>query len=83
MGMMFIQHLMNLFVELTIYTNLFLGGAKNWFELIFKLFVIFTLILSVNAVFGRFRTDDALRFMWKIPLPLAALGVAGIMLGIG
>ncbi len=83
MGMMFIQHLMNLFVELTIYANLFLGGAKNWFELLFKLFILFTLILSVNAVFGRFRTDDALRFMWKIPLSLAALGVLGIMFGIG
>jgi NADH-quinone oxidoreductase subunit H len=83
LGMMFIQHLMNLFVELTIYINLFLGGAKNWFELIVKLFVMFTIVLSVNAVFGRFRTDDAMKFMWKVPFPLAIIGVIRIMFRIG
>lgn len=83
LGLMFIQHLMNLFVELTIYTNLFLGGARNWFELLAKLLALFTLVLGVNVIFGRFRTDDAMRFMWKVPLPLAVIGVIGIMIGIG
>lgn len=80
LGMMFIQHLINLVVELTIYMNLFLGGALNWFEYVAKLFVLFTLVMSVNAVYGRFRTDSALRFYWKLPLPMAALGVIGIMI---
>ncbi|HUW70542.1 MAG TPA: NADH-quinone oxidoreductase subunit H [bacterium] len=79
LGMMFIQHLINLVVELTIYMNLFLGGALNWFEYIVKLFTLFTLVLVVNAVYGRFRTDSALRFFWKLPLPMAALGVIFIM----
>lgn len=79
LGMMFIQHLINLVVELTIYMNLFLGGALNWFEYIVKLFTLFTLVLVVNAVYGRFRTDTALRFFWKLPLPMAALGVIFIM----
>ncbi|OHD79774.1 MAG: hypothetical protein A3J97_05180 [Spirochaetes bacterium RIFOXYC1_FULL_54_7] len=59
--------------------NLFLGGATNWLEYIAKLFVLFTLVLCVNAVYGRFRTDSALRFFWKLPLPMAALGVVFIM----
>jgi len=80
LGMMFIQYLINLVVELTIYMNLFLGGALNWFEYVAKLFVLFTLVMSVNAVYGRFRTDSALRFYWKLPLPMAALGVIGIMI---
>jgi len=79
LGMMFIQHLINLVVELTIYMNLFLGGALNWFEYVVKLFTLFTLVLVVNAVYGRFRTDSALRFFWKFPLPMAALGVIFIM----
>jgi NADH-quinone oxidoreductase subunit H len=83
LGLMIIQHLMSLFVELTIYIDLFLGGARNWFELLAKLFILFTLVVGTNVVFGRFRTDDAVRFMWKIPFPLAALGVIAIMLGIG
>ncbi len=82
LGLMFIQHLINLTVELTIYMNLFLGGALNWFEYVAKLFVLFTLVLSVNAVYGRFRTDSAMRFFWKLPLPLAAAGVIGIMFGL-
>ncbi len=81
LGMMFIQHLINLTIELTIYINLFLGGALNWFEYIAKLFTLFTIVLSVNAVFGRFRTDSAIRFFWKIPLTLAGLGVIFIMYG--
>jgi NADH-quinone oxidoreductase subunit H len=82
LGMMFIQHLMMVVVELTIYINLFLGGGTNWFEYLLKLFALFTLILSFHAVFGRFRTDDAIRFLWKVPLPLATVGVIGIMFGI-
>jgi NADH-quinone oxidoreductase subunit H len=78
LGMMFIQHLILLVMELTFFINLFLGGALNWFEYIIKLFAVFTVVLSVNAVYGRFRTDTALRFFWKLPLPLAALGVLGI-----
>ncbi|HCX97376.1 MAG TPA: NADH-quinone oxidoreductase subunit H, partial [Spirochaetaceae bacterium] len=47
-----------------------------------KLFVLWTALISVNMVFGRFRVDSAVKFMWKISLPLAALGVIGIMLNI-
>lgn len=79
LGMMFIQHLIALPMELTIFMNLFLGGALNWVEYLAKLFVLFTLVLVVNAVHGRFKTDSALRFFWKLPLPMAALGVVLIM----
>ena len=79
LGIMMIQHAIAIVIELTIYINLFLGGALNWFEYIVKLFVVFTVLLSVNAVFGRFRTDDAVRFMWKIPLTLAVAGVLVIL----
>jgi len=79
LGMMFIQHLINIVVELTIYMNLFLGGATNWLEYIVKLFVLYSLVIGVNAVYGRFKTDSALRFFWKLPLPMAALGVILIM----
>jgi len=79
LGMMFIQHLINLVVEMTIFMNLFLGGAQNWLEYVVKLFALYTLVISVNAVYGRFRTDSALRFFWKLPLPMAALGVILIM----
>jgi len=78
LGIMFIQHLIALPLELTIYINLFLGGATNWLEYLVKLFVVWTALISVNMVFGRFRIDS----WWKISLPLAALGVIGIMLNI-
>ncbi len=75
LGMMFIQHAINIFIELTIFTSLFLGGALNWVELIVKQFIVFTIVLSVNVVFGRYRVDDAVKFMWKIPVPLAIIGI--------
>ncbi|RKX85587.1 MAG: NADH-quinone oxidoreductase subunit H [Spirochaetes bacterium] len=79
LGMMFITHAITIFVELTIFINLFLGGAVTWIDLILKQVVVFTLILSVNIVFGRFRVDDAMRFMWKIPGSLAVLGILFII----
>lgn len=82
LGIMFIQHLIAVPLELTLYINLFLGGAANWLEYIVKLFVLWTGLISVSMVFGRFRIDSAVKFMWKISLPLAALGVVGIMLNI-
>ncbi len=75
LGIMFIQHAINIFIELTIFTNLFLGGALNWVEFIVKQFIVFTMVLSVNVVFGRYRVDDAVKFMWKIPVPLAIIGI--------
>jgi len=75
LGMMFIQHMFAVFIELMIYINLFLGGATNWFELLIKLFTLFTLVISVNVVFGRFKTDDAVKFMWKWPVGLAIIGI--------
>jgi NADH-quinone oxidoreductase subunit H len=83
LGMMFIQHLIAVPLELTLYINLFLGGSANWLEYLVKLFVLWTVLIGASAVFGRLRTDDAVRFMWKISLPLAAVGVVGIMFGIG
>ncbi len=80
LGIMMIQHCIGVFLEITIFINLFLGGAKNWIELIVKLFVVFTVLLSVNAVFGRFRTDDAVRFMWKIPVAFAIIGLLIVIL---
>ena len=72
---MFIQHAISIFIELTIYIDLFLGGGGNWIFLLIKMFVIFTILISVNGVFGRFRIDDAMRFLWKIPVLLAIVGV--------
>lgn len=79
LGIMMIQHAIALVVEMTIFINLFLGGALNWIEYLVKLFVLWTIMMGVGLVFGRFRTDDAVRFMWKIPLPLAIIGVLFII----
>lgn len=80
LGIMFIQHAINVFVELLIYINLFMGGARNWFELIVKMFVLYTALLSVGAVFPRFRTDDAVKFMWKYALGFAVAGIIVVLL---
>lgn len=82
LGIMYIQHLIATPLELTLYINLFLGGAVSWLDYLLKLIILWTALVSVNSVFGRFRIDSAVKFMWKVSLPLAAAGVIGIMLNI-
>jgi len=75
LGMMIIQHALSVFIELSIYINMFLGGAVNWIDFLVKLFVLFTVVLSINVVFGRYRTDDAIKFMWKYPVIFGIIGI--------
>ena len=79
LGIMFIQHAIAIFIELNIFIDLFLGGGGNWLFLLIKMFVIFTILISVNGVFGRFRIDDAMRFLWKIPVLFAIVGVIRVI----
>ena len=80
LGLMFIQHAISIFITLAIYINLFLGGATNWIELLAKMAVLFTALMCVNVVYGRFRTDDAIKFFWKVAAPLGLIGLVIVLI---
>jgi NADH-quinone oxidoreductase subunit H len=70
-------------------TSLYLGGAQQLWLIppivtFFAKTVLTVLLLSVlRAVFARFRIDQVLHGVWKYLLPLAALQVILIQLGLG
>jgi NADH-quinone oxidoreductase subunit H len=65
------------FAKLTLYTDLFLGGATNFAELLVKTFLLYLVQLAVGVVNPRFRTEQSMLFFWKIP---TAIGLVGLIL---
>ncbi|MEA1878849.1 MAG: complex I subunit 1 family protein [Bacteroidota bacterium] len=63
-------------VEAVLYMNLFFGGASNWIELIVKTFFIYFWSVFVGMVFPRFRVDQSIPWLLKLPV---LLGVAAII----
>jgi NADH-quinone oxidoreductase subunit H len=70
-----IEHAFVLFISIALFVNLFLGGAANIFYFFVKMLVVFVLGLCINAVFPRFRIEQAIKYLWKWPTLLAFLGL--------
>ncbi len=70
-----IQHALNLFIGISLFTNLFLGGASNPGYFFLKTLVVLIVMLIVNAVFPRFRVEQAIRYLWKWSSALALIGL--------
>lgn len=62
--------------RLTLYMNLYFGGATNLLELIVKTFLIYMVTVFVGVSFPRYRTEQAVRFFLKIP---ALIGLAAVL----
>jgi len=80
MGIMFTQYAINIFLELLIYVNLFMGGAAHYWTLVIKMLSLFVVLVSINGVWGRFRVDGAIKFFWKWPATLAIINLIIVML---
>jgi len=70
-----IEHAFALFINIALFVNLFLGGAANPLIFFVKMLVVFVLGLCINAVFPRFRIEQAIKYLWKWPALLAFLGL--------
>ena len=70
-----IEHAFILFISIALFVNLFLGGAANIFLFFVKMLMVFVLGLCINAVFPRFRIEQAIKYLWKWPTLLAFLGL--------
>ncbi len=70
-----IQHAFNVFIGISLFTNLFLGGAGNPGYFFLKMLIVFILFLFVNAVTPRFRIEQAIRYLWRWPALLAFVGL--------
>jgi len=70
-----IEHALVLFISIALFVNLFLGGAANPIIFFVKMLVVFVLGVCVNAVFPRFRIEQAVKYLWKWPTLLAFVGL--------
>jgi len=74
-----IEHALHLYVIIALFVDLFLGGGANVVTFLTKMLVVFLVGLFVNAVFPRFRIDQALRFCWRWPTLLGLLGLLAVL----
>jgi NADH-quinone oxidoreductase subunit H len=71
LGMLFIMHEITVFIEVSLFVNLFLGGAENLVIYAVKYFLVYTVLNLVSNVNGRFKIDQVVVFFYKWPLLLA------------
>ncbi|MBN2540034.1 MAG: NADH-quinone oxidoreductase subunit H [Bacilli bacterium] len=71
LGMLFILHEISVFIEVSLFVHLFLGGAANIFEFLIKYFAVYTLANLISNVNGRFKIDQVVTFFYKWPLLMA------------
>lgn len=71
LGMLFILHELSVFIEVSLFVHLFLGGAQTILEYGIKYFVVYIILNLVSNVLGRFKIDQVVMFFYKWPLLLA------------
>jgi len=73
LGMLFIMHEITIFIEVSLFVNLFLGGATNIVEYLIKYFIVYTLLNLISNVNGRLKIDQVVVFFYKWPLFFAVV----------
>ncbi|RKZ84527.1 MAG: NADH-quinone oxidoreductase subunit H [Candidatus Parabeggiatoa sp. nov. 1] len=80
MGALFVMQCFQLYTVGVLYTTLFLGGGASWLTFLPKVFAVVFISVAITNVYGRYRTDDAIRWIWKWPTGIALLGLAMVMM---
>lgn len=82
MGALFVMQCFQYYTVGVLYTTLFLGGGENWLTFLVKVFGVIFISLAVTNVFGRYKTEDMIRWQWKWPTGIALVGLAFVMVAI-
>ncbi len=64
LGLAFLQHAVAIFIETGLVVNLFLGGGATIWDFFLKQLLLYLLAIAVNGIYGRFRIEQATRFLW-------------------
>ena len=67
------------FAKLVLIVDLFLGGADSLVMLVLKTFTIFVAIIFIGIVYGRYKVEQAVDFLMKLPTLIAVLGLARVI----
>ncbi len=74
-----IEHAFSIFITIALFVDMFLGGSGNVVYFFLKVLVVFIIGLLINAVFPRFRTEQAVKFLWKWPSVMALAGLVIVL----
>lgn len=80
MGLLMLMHSFSIFVEISLFIDVFLGGGSLGIFLI-KFVVVWVSAVMISAVLPRFRIEQMLKFYWGVPLSLAFLNALFVLLG--
>ncbi len=69
-----------MFAKLTLFVDVFMGGASNWLWLIVKTFTVYLFVIAVGIIMPRLRTEQAIRRLWGWPLVFAILAFIQVAL---
>ena len=73
LGMLFIMHEITIFIEVSLFVHLFLGGAPSIGIFLLKYFSVYTFVNLISNVNGRFKIDQVVVFFYKWPLFFAVV----------
>lgn len=76
LGLMMTSSSIFAFVKLTLFVNVFMGGASNLIELVVKTFALYMIPVLYGVINPRYRTEQAITYFWKWP---AFFGITGLL----
>lgn len=80
MGALFVMQAFQLYTIGALYVTLFLGGGENWPLFLAKIFAVVLVSVAITNVYGRYKSEDVVRFMWTWPTAFALAGLVLVML---
>jgi NADH-quinone oxidoreductase subunit H len=81
LGMLMIMHQFATFIEISLFINLFLGGATTIVWFIVKYAFLYILASLISQALGRFKIDQVIKYFYKWPIILAILQAALVVWG--
>ncbi len=75
LGMMMTSGSIFAFVKLTLFVDIFLGGASNLVVLVIKTFALYMIPVLYGVISPRYRTEQAITYFWKWPLFFGVIAI--------
>ncbi|MCD6545932.1 MAG: respiratory chain complex I subunit 1 family protein [Thermotogae bacterium] len=80
MGLLMLMHTFSIFVETSLFVDIFLGGG-NYLVFLLKFSLVWIIATLISAILPRFRIEQVVKFYWRIPLGLAFLQALLVLTG--
>ena len=80
MGALFVMQCFQFYTVGVLYVTMFLGGGEMWLTFLPKVAAVIFISVAITNVFGRYKTEDVIRWMWRWPTAIGLVGLAFVML---